>query len=180
MAELVAKRYAKALFQVAFEMNRYEDVTEELAFVAENLKQHSDLNELLKSPVITLGEKKEILSTIFKEQISPEVFNFLRILLDKSRQGDFQEIYEEYKILADAGKNKIEAVAITALPMDNNDLLKLQVNLSMSSGKNVKLKNEIDPTVIGGVLVKMGDKIIDGTVKARLNQMQDQLLQIIV
>jgi len=64
--------------------------------------------------------------------------------------------------------------------MDKQDLLKLQVNLSMSSGKNIQLQNQVDPTVIGGVLVKIGDKVIDGTVKSRLANMQEQLSQILV
>jgi len=180
MAELVSKRYASALFEVAFEIDQYELVKDELSFILNCLKDEPSLRQLLESPLISSNEKKEILSSIFKENISTETFNFLCVVVDKGRESYIESIIEEYKILADSAKNKIDAVAITAVPMDKQDLLKLQVNLSMSSGKNIQLQNQVDPTVIGGVLVKIGDKVIDGTVKSRLANMQEQLSQILV
>lgn len=180
MAELVSKRYASALFEVAFENQNYENVKNELSFVLECFKSEPQLYDLLKSPLISDFEKKDILSNIFKDRLSLEVFNFLRVIIDKGREEYLESIIEEYKLLANNIKNIVDAVAITAVPMDKQDILKLQVNLSMSSGKNVQLQNQIDPTVIGGVLVKIGDKVIDGTVKSRLAQMQEQLSQILV
>lgn len=180
MAELVSKRYASALFEVAFEGQNYEQVKNELNFILDCLKGEPQLYDLLKSPLITADEKKDIVSNIFKERVSEEVFNFIRIIIDKGREEYIESVVKEYNILADAVKNKVEAVAITAIPMDKQDLLKLQVNLSMSSGKNIQLKNQVDPSIIGGVLVKIGDKLIDGTVKSRLVNMQEQLSQILV
>lgn len=180
MAELVSKRYASALFEIAFEEQTYEKVKDELNFILDCLKGEPQLYQLLKSPLISIQEKKDILYTIFKDRVSQEVFNFLRIIIDKRREGYIEPIIEEYKALSDRVKNKVNAVAITAVPMDKQDLLKLQVNLSMSSGKNVQLQNQVDPTIIGGVLVKIGDKVIDGTVKSRLVNMQEQLSQILV
>lgn len=180
MAELVAKRYASALFDIAFEEQTYEKIKDELNFILDCLKSEPQLYQLLKSPLIAIQEKKDIIFSIFNNRVSQEVFNFLRIIIDKRREGHIEAIVNEYQALADRVKNKVDAVAITAVPMDKQDLLKLQANLSMSSGKNVQLQNQIDPTVIGGVLVKIGDKVIDGTVKSRLAQMQEQLSQILV
>ena len=180
MAELVSKRYASALFEIAFEEQAYEKVKDELNFISDCFKSEPQLYQLLKSPLITADEKKDIISNIFQDKVSAEVFNFMRIIIDKGREEYIESIIKEYRLLADAVKNKVEAVAITAIPMDKQDLLKLQVNLSMSSGKNIQLQNQVDPTIIGGVLVKIGDKVIDGTVKSRLANMQEQLSQILV
>lgn len=180
MAELVSKRYASALFEVAFENQQYELVNDELGFVLNCLQDEPKLYQLLEGPLLSSNEKKEVISAIFKKNVSKEVFNFLCIVIDKGRESYIESITEEYKVLADSVKNKVDAVAITAVSMDKQDLLKLQVNLSISSGKNVQLQNQIDPTVIGGVLVKIGDKVIDGTVKNRLAKMQEQLSQILV
>lgn len=181
MAELVvSKRYANALFDVAFSKKTYEKVEEELAFIVACLRGEPQFFQLLKSPLIAVQEKKEIINTIFKNKISQEVSNFLKIIIDKRREAYIEDIVNEYNALVDDVKNKVTAVAISAVPMKEEDLKKLQVNLSMSSGKNVQLINEVKPNVMGGILIKMGDKVIDGTVKSRLEQMNEQLSQIIV
>ncbi|SCY87440.1 F0F1 ATP synthase subunit delta [Alkaliphilus peptidifermentans] len=180
MAELVAKRYAYALYEVGLEDNRIQPLKEELQFVADCIKEYSQLADLLGSPLIQQKDKKEILSQCFKDRVSNEVLSFLYILIDKRRQNYIHQITEEYVMLANKSKNMVAATAVTAIPMKEEDLLKLQVKLSMSSGKNVNLINEIDSEVIGGILIKMGDKVIDGTIKNRLGQMKEQLSQIIV
>jgi len=180
MAELVSKRYASALFDVAFEEKNYEKVREELDFVLACLEEEPQLYQLFKSPLITILEKKDVLTAIFKDKLSQEVYNFLRIIIDKGREDYIEDIIKEYRTLVDTAKNKVEAMAITAIPMNKEDLLKLQVNLSMSSGKNIQLQNQVDPEIIGGVLVKIGDKVIDGTIKNRLARMEEELSQVLV
>lgn len=180
MAELVSKRYASALFELAFEQQNHHKVQEELKFILSCIKDEPGFFELLKSPLITADEKTDIISNVFKERVSMEVFNFLRIIIDKGREEYIEEIVKEYVLLVDSAVNKVDAIAITAIPMKKEDLLNLQANLSKSSGKNIQLQNQVDPTIIGGVLVKIGDKVIDGTVKSRLATMQEQLSKILV
>ncbi|WP_026477372.1 F0F1 ATP synthase subunit delta [Alkaliphilus transvaalensis] len=180
MAELVAKRYAGALFEVALPIRKEQLFKEELLTLLEALTTNPNFDQLLKSPLIQAQEKKNILTTIFQGKISQEVLNFLYILVDKRRLNYIQEIIHEYKSMVDSAQNIVEATAITATPMSREDVLRLQEKLSATSGKNVTLKNEINHEIIGGVLIKLGDKVIDGTIKNRLAQMQEQLSQIIV
>lgn len=181
MAELVvSKRYANALFDVAFGEKTHEKVEDELTFIVACLKSEPQFYQLIKSPLISVQDKKEIIDTIFKDKISEEVYNFFKIIIDKRREVYIEDIVNEYNALVDDVKNKVTAVAVSAVPINEEDLKKLQVNLSMSSGRNVQLKNEVKPNVMGGILIKMGDKVIDGTVKSRLEQMSEQLSQIIV
>lgn len=180
MAELVSKRYASALFELAFEEQKHHKVQEELAFIRSCIEDEPSFFELLKSPLITADEKKDIISNIFRDRVCMEVLNFLYIIIDKGREAYIKNIVNEYILLVDSVQNKVDAVAITAVPMEKQDLLMLQANLSKSSGKNIQLQNQVDPTIIGGVLVKIGDKVIDGTIKNRLATMQEQLSKILV
>lgn len=180
MAELVYKRYASALFDISLELQNLDQVRAELNFILDCFKAEPQLYTILKSPLITASEKKGIIDNIFKDRVKTEVLNFIRIIIDKGREQYIEAIIKEYGALADVYMNKVDAVAITAVPLENNDLVRLQANLSKSSGKNIQLQNQVDPSIIGGILVKIGDKVIDGTVRSRLANMQEQLSQILV
>lgn len=180
MAKLVSRRYANALFDAAFESKSYEKVEDELNFILKSLKGEPQFYQLFKSPLITVEEKKEMITTIFKKNISEQVYNLLLILVEKRREEHIKDIINEYIALVDEVKNKVNAVAITAVPIEKKDLLKLKENLSKSSEKDVQLQNYVDPDVVGGILIRIGDKVIDGTIKSRIVQMREQLSQILV
>lgn len=180
MAKLVARTYANALFEVALEEEKYDAVGQELLFILKCLKEEPKLYDILKSPLVVLKEKKEILNSVFGKNVNQEILNFLYIIVDKKREKYIESIIEEYMALTNEAKNIVEAVAITAVPLKNEMMLKLQETLSKSLGKNVQLKNEIDTEIMGGVLVKVGDKIMDGTIKSRLGEIHKQMSQILV
>lgn len=180
MAELVSRVYAKAMFEAAFESKKHNDIKDELQFVKDCLTENQELYLLWRSPLINVSEKKKIFTNIFQNSLSQEALNFLQIIIDKKREKYIMEMIEVYHGLVDKANNVIEATAVTAVPMDENILLQLQSKLSALSGRNVRLKNEIKQDLIGGVLISMGDKIIDGTIKNQLERMKEQLSQIIV
>jgi F-type H+-transporting ATPase subunit delta len=86
----------------------------------------------------------------------------------------------KYRDLVNEHNNRVEAVAITVLPLTEADKNLLQTKLSKMINKNIALKNEVDPSILGGMLVKFGDKVIDGTIQSRLNELKENLAQIIV
>ncbi|MDR5659714.1 F0F1 ATP synthase subunit delta [Serpentinicella sp. ANB-PHB4] len=180
MAELVANRYARALFDVAYESNKHKEVQGELESIVNILKAHPEFDELLKTPLVTSEEKKQVLSKVLEGKVSQEVQNFLSILLDKTRYSYIKDISKKFKTMCDAVENREEAVAITAIPMSEADISVLEQKLSSVTKKTVSLKNEVDTTVLGGVLIKMGDKVIDGTLKRRLGHVKQQLAEIII
>ncbi|KXG76262.1 F0F1 ATP synthase subunit delta [Thermotalea metallivorans] len=180
MVELVAKSYAEALFDVALELNQLDQYGAELNFVMESFQQHPEFFELYKTPRISNEEKKRIIEAVFQGKISPEVMNFLKILSDKRRTGVIEAIVKSYHKLVHEHQNIAEALAVTTVPMKDEDKAALEVKLSKMTGKKVILKNEIDTTIIGGMLVRIGDKVIDGTVQGRLNKLKESLAQIIV
>lgn len=180
MEKLVAKTYAQALYEVALEQKQLDPFGKDIEFVLEVFEQHPSFYELYKTPQIGSEEKKLIIDQVFKDKINSEVVNFLKILLDKRRAAFIGEIAKEYKRLANVHDNIVEALAITAVPLSNEDKSKLEIKLSNITGKNVKVKHRVDPTVLGGMFVRIGDQVIDGTVQNRLNELQESLAQIIV
>ena len=180
MEELVAKRYSNALFEIALEENSLDKTGEELSLITDALKEHPNLFKALKSPLSKPGERKEMMKNIFAEQLSKETMNFVYVLIDKSRSNALMEIGTEYhKLLADHN-NTINAVATTAVSMTKKQITELTEKLTKTSGKTVTLTNEVDPSIIGGVFIQMGDKIIDGTLKRRLTEIEDRLKEVII
>lgn len=180
MAKLVSKTYSEALFEVALEENKVDMFLDEMNFVNETFKMHPEFFELFKTPLVKGDEKKKIIEEVFGDKISNEMNNFLKIIIDKRRGHFIDQIKWEYEKAVNKHKGIVRATAITAVPLSDKDKTILQNKLSTITGKTVKLSNEIDKTVIGGILIKIGDKVIDGTIKSRLEEMKESLSQIIV
>lgn len=180
MEELVAKRYSGALFEVALEEKTLDRTGEEISFITQALTDHEDLHKALKSPLVKPAEKKELMKNIFSEHISREMLNFVYVLIDKNRSAALVEIGEEYHSLLAEHNNTIKAVATTAVAMTKEQIKELTEKLTKTSGKTVTLANEVDPSIIGGVFIQIGDKIIDGTLKRRLTEIEDRLKEVII
>lgn len=179
MINLIAGRYAEALFQVGEENNSTTNLYEELNAVIDILKSNQDFYNVLKSPLVTKGDKKDLVEKVFGNQISDNLNNFLKIIIDKDRVAALEAVQKSCKALLNEKNNIIEGSAITAIPMSQEELKQLEAKLSSKYNKNVTLENKIDESILGGVLVRLGNEEIDGTVKTRLTKMKDQLSQVI-
>lgn len=172
MAKLVGNRYATALIESGIDLNMVGQFKEELEYIESVFQNEDKAFQLFIHPRITKDEKKEFISSVFKKQISEEMNNFLYILIDKKRERNFFEIVEEYEKLYNEHENIVKVLAITATKMDEKALGKLKVNLETKLNKKVEISNRIDNSVLGGVLLKVGDKIIDGTIVGQLETME--------
>lgn len=179
MINVIAGRYAEALFQVGEETNSTTKLYEELNAVVDTLKSNKDFYGVLKSPLVGKGDKRELLEKVFAGQISSSLNNFLKIMADKDRVSAIEAIQKSFKELLNEKNNIIEGIAITAVPMSQEEIKQLEAKLSSKYNKNVTLENNVDESIIGGVLVRLGNEEIDGTVKARLANMKNQLSQVI-
>jgi F-type H+-transporting ATPase subunit delta len=168
MAKLVSSRYALALFEAGLDIGKIDEFNKELDFLKVIFEKEVKLLQILNHPRISKDEKKQLIDKIFKEKLSQEMINFLYILVDKRREGFILDIVEEYKERFNEHKNILNVVAITAIPMEKQSKDKLQVVLSNKLNKKIQLSNKVDKTIIGGVLLKVESKIIDGTVKGQL------------
>ncbi|WMM24239.1 F0F1 ATP synthase subunit delta [Tissierella sp. MB52-C2] len=168
MAKLVSSRYALALFEAGLDIGKIDEFNKELDFLKAVFEKEVKLLQILNHPRISKNEKKQLIDKIFKEKLSQEMINFLYILVDKRREGFILDIVEEYKERFNEHENILNVVAITAIPMEKQSKDKLQVVLSNKLNKKIQLSNKVDKTIIGGVLLKVESKIIDGTVKGQL------------
>jgi F-type H+-transporting ATPase subunit delta len=179
MINVIAGRYAEALFQVGEETNSTTKLYEELNAVVETLKSNKDFYSVLKAPLVTKGDKKDLVGKVFASQISANLNNFLKIIIDKDRVSAIEAVEKSYKALLNEKNNIIEGIAITAVAMSQEEIKQLEAKLSSKYNKNVTLENKVDESILGGVLVRLGNEEIDGTVKTRLAKMKYQLSQVI-
>ena len=179
MINIIASRYAEALFQVGEESNSTTKLYEELNAVLDILKSDKNFYNVLKSPLISKGEKKEIIESVFNNRIQNDLKNFFKILIDKERISYLELIQKSFKDLLNENNNIVEGKAITAIPMSKEEIKKLEENLSSKYNANIILENIVDETILGGVLVRLGNKEIDGTIKTRLENLKQELSQVI-
>ena len=164
----LAPKYAQAVYELAQEQNRLAETEKELVTVAETIHGHSELNTLIYHPRVPAAAKKETIEKVFKAELSGFVQNFLLLLIDKRRERALPAIIKEYQKLANKARNILQAEVTTALPMSEHQEQVLSNKLSKLTGKSVVFKTNIDKDILGGVIIKIGDKRIDGSVARQI------------
>ncbi|MGI5879643.1 MAG: F0F1 ATP synthase subunit delta [Syntrophomonadaceae bacterium] len=174
----VARRYAEAFFSIAQETGKVDQLQQELEKVVQVISETEHLQEYFDHLLIPPKEKKELVEKIFAGQISSTAFNFLSMIIDKRRGNYIGLIVDEYKAMADETRNIAMADLISAREVSEEDIKLLAEKLSASTGKTVQLKLKVDPTLLGGVKIRMGDQVIDATVAKKLDMLREQLKQV--
>jgi len=168
MAELVSKRYALALFEAGLDLNKLDEFYKDLQLLKSVFEEEKKLLNILHHPKITRGEKRKIIDAIFKDKVALEIVNFLYILIDKRREKYILGIIDHYKEEFYENKSIVKVVAITAIPMVEQSKSRLETVLANKLNKEIELTNEIDSTILGGVLLQVENKLMDGTIKGQL------------
>lgn len=172
----IARRYAKALVQIGAEEGAVEKFNAELAAFNAVLAGSPALGSVLQSPAYGIEAKREILREVIgKLALSGTVANFIQLLLDRNRLGFLPEIAESYSTFADELSGVIRPTLASGLPLAEGQVVEVKAALEKTTGKKVVLKVEVDPTLIGGVVTKIGDKLFDGSVRTQLNRIEDIL-----
>ena len=174
--ESVARRYAAALFEQAAKTNAVAQAGDELTLVAETVAASGALRALLGQPLVTEQRKKLALRNAFGDRVSPGVLAFLDLLVDKRRIGLLPEVQREFARLVLEYRNIAHARAVSAVPLTPEQTAALERSLEARTGKDIQLETEVDPSVLGGILVRIGDTVLDGTVRGNLERLREQLL----
>ena len=172
----LAKKYAQAIYELAGEKDMLSQVETELKLVESTIDTYSDLSTLIYHPRVLAEAKKETLGKIFTNDIADFVLKFLMLLVDKRRETILPAIILEYIKLANEARNIVQAEVTTAMPIDETQQTALINKLSLVTGKTIVIKTQIDKATIGGVVVKIGDKLIDGSVARQLERLKNTLL----
>lgn len=176
-AQSAAIAYAKALFELASVEDCVAQVEEELETVTKTVAGHLKLKEVLGDANFPAEKKRDIVRQLFSEKVSPLVLGTLTMLVDTGRDGELAEVTTAYADIAEAGTGAITAKVTTAVPLTEALRKELMARLSAVAGKDIALREKVDPTVLGGVVVEMGGTIRDGSVRARLAEMKIRLVQ---
>ncbi|MDD4169255.1 MAG: F0F1 ATP synthase subunit delta [Desulfotomaculaceae bacterium] len=174
----VAGRYSAALYELAVKIKEVDRVEDELKMVAAAIKENEDLQKIIYHPQITVADKKELLDKLFKGKILPLTSNFIGLLLDRRRENYLGDIVDEFVAQANKDRNIVAARISSAVELNNAEKDAIDQLLAKITGMKVQSSYTVDPSLRGGVLMRFGDKVIDGTIKARLDTMADSLRKI--
>jgi len=171
----VARRYAQAFFEAATEQSLIERCGQDLAVVDEAMKNNPALLTLLSHPTISVAVKKEHLKAVFGPFVHAVTLNLLQLLMERGREKFISAIADYYKRLADEAQGRITAYVETAHVLADSEVREIEMRLSGETGRTYAVETALTPELIGGVRVRIGDHVIDATVKGRLTQFERQL-----
>jgi F-type H+-transporting ATPase subunit delta len=175
----IARRYAKALIDVAGEANQVEAITNDLARLAEASRNNGgELFHALSNPVFTVDERKHVLDAVLSRLgVQRTTRNVLMLLLDKGRFNALPEVAEEYAAMADSRANRARVVVETAEPMSPQLEAEVRASLERVTGKAVVLQTRVNPDLIGGMVARVGSKVYDASIRARLEDIRQKLVR---
>ena len=162
-SELVAKRWAKALMELAQEDPGIskEDILDDLREVDENIKSSKQLSEVLNNPSISIEEKQAVLSKLFQNKLMPIVFNFITTLNLKGRLGILDAVAEEFSKELEELKNILRVDITSAIELDDD--------------KNVRVQWHVDSDIIGGLIFNINQTIVDNSIRHKLEDLKGQM-----
>lgn len=170
-----AKRYSQAVFELAQERRTFDQWLEDLEGLAQ-LVQDPGFLLIMESPRVHLDRKKEVL----RERLvgaDPLVLNLTQLLVTKGRVELIPGILQELRRLVDASRGIVHARVTTAVPLEASEQASLAQQLAQRTGKQVMLSAEVDPSIIGGLIARIGDTLLDGSVRGRLEALKRHLAE---
>ena len=167
------RRYAEAAFEIALRDGTVQPWRAELERAAAEL-DNAELSETLANPAIPIHERVDIVQRVFADLGDP-VRNLLLLLLRRGRIRQLSRVAAEYRRLDDKRNNIVHAIATSASPLDDAEIRAITARLEQMSGGQVALETAVDPDLIGGVVVRIGDRLIDGSVRGRLERLRNKL-----
>ncbi|MFH0702364.1 MAG: ATP synthase F1 subunit delta [bacterium] len=173
---IIADRYAIALIELGEKINRLDIFNDDLFRVKATFEANKELVKFLEHPIIPLKDKKDVIDSIFKNFISQYIINLLKLLLDINRIFIFSFIVEHYHKILNQKRNIVVAQVITAIKIEDDIKNKVKNQLEELFNMKIELEPKIDSDIIAGMIIKVGDRIIDGSIKTKLENMKKQLI----
>lgn len=171
-----AARYAEALLEVASEQQAIEAIRQELEVLVALVEATPALEDLLARPDLDAEQKEQMVSAVLGGRFSEAVVAMLLALLRHQRGEDLPAVGEVYEELADEAEGLVRAEARAAVPLTEEEQRRLAAALSRLTGKRVLLEARVEPSVLAGVTVEVGGRLIDGSAAGRLARMREELL----
>ena len=177
MYEYLDRRYALALYEIAEKNNKVDEYLQDLREICDIFESNKDFYEVIKHPKVNTAKKKEIFTDLFKGKVDEELLSFIIILIEKGRILQLKQKLVQMEIIDLERKNTIRGVVKTAIPILSEELDNLKVIFEKKYDKTILFATKIDKTILGGVYVKVGNDVIDGTLKSKIEEMKDLMLK---
>ncbi len=169
-----SRRFAQAAFQIAVEGDQLDEWRQDLATVAQAM-QGSDLATLLDSPQVPLDRKLSVIDEVLGEDVGPLARNLAGLLASRDAAGTIPDIADHFERMLDAHRGVVRAEVTAAVELSQEQIERLERTIGGAVGADVVVEARVDPAVIGGVIVRVDDRLIDGSVRTRLQEMKREL-----
>jgi len=174
----VAITFVSALLEVASKKGQFEQIEKDLELVSGIITRYDKLKKVLYHPSITRDDKKKLIKKVFGEPVSDLMRNFLSLLVDRRKEEILEFIPEVYRTVTDEKKGIIKARVHTAIPLTGDRLNKFKKKLNKVTGRMVELEVIHNPDILGGLVLQIGNRMINGSVANRLNNLKSKLLSV--
>jgi F-type H+-transporting ATPase subunit delta len=174
--EEIAQVYSRALFEVASEQDMLDRVHDELGAFADAMAENRELMAFFFSPYFSAKEKKEGLERAVTGA-SPAITNFLQALIERHRMPAIFRIRNEFNVLWDEARKLLPVQIISAIALDENEVRSLGERIGRQVDRQVQVSADVDPDILGGVVLRVGNVILDASIRNRLEQLRKQVAQ---
>jgi len=174
---VVAEKYAVALLQVAQEQKTLDQVVGEVRAVGELIERNGELKAALEHPRADRFGKLAALQQLLPKPLSKTMANFLLLLITKKRMGFFKAVAEHFERLCYKARGQAIARVLTALPLSEAERQALAAKLGASFGATIEIREQVEPHLIGGLVVYLGDRRLDASFLGQLEKMRQQLMK---
>jgi F-type H+-transporting ATPase subunit delta len=174
-ASVIAKRYAKAMFEIARERGVVSEVEEQLRVIAEAIEHDADIRKFLSFPNIEAQRKVEVIRQALGGKVSDEVLQLIALLIKRGRQEDIPGVFEAYTRIAGETTGEARAVVYTAMPLGDAELASIAEQFGKITGKTIRAEQQVDPSLLGGIRVRIGDRLYDGSLSGKLARLEKAL-----
>ncbi|ASS67283.1 MULTISPECIES: F0F1 ATP synthase subunit delta [unclassified Paenibacillus] len=172
---VIAKRYAQALYDVASTQNLVAEVRQQLELIAGALASDGDVSRFLSTPGIEPSVKLDIIKKAIGDRVSSIVLNTVTLLIERGRQSSVGSVSEAYGRIADEASGESRATVYTAIALSEAELAKVLQQFGVIAGRRIIGEQVVEPSLLGGIKVRIGDKIYDGSLSTKLDRLSKQI-----
>ena len=172
----VGRVYAEALLELATEQGVVDEVAEQVQAIMPAIASGNELHRLLANPAIRDSERGAIVQRVFEGKVHALLYKMLRVLGDKGRLGSLPEVAGGYLLAVAEARGQVDVQATVATELNAADIARVAEQIGQALGKTVSLNQKVDPSLIGGMKIKVGDRLIDASVASQLQNMKNKMV----